>query len=268
MAEKIRHVVKTRVEKMDQAPRLAVLLIGDDPASHTYVKIKGQACAEAGIGFEKFLYVAETPENVLLEKIAELNARADITGILVQLPLPSQNASTIIAIINPNKDVDGFHPENLRRLRAGEPSIASAVALGVMKLLDAANPSFAKTAALVCSPLFAEPLVLLLRERKISADIVKADDAKIKTADIVVVAVGKPGIIRGEMIKPGSVVIDVGTTKIDGKLVGDVDEASVEPIAGYLTPVPGGVGPMTVAMLLVNILKAQDLQRRAANADA
>ncbi|MBM5789816.1 bifunctional 5,10-methylenetetrahydrofolate dehydrogenase/5,10-methenyltetrahydrofolate cyclohydrolase [Candidatus Parcubacteria bacterium] len=260
IAERIREKIKQRVANLPSKPGLAVLLVGSNPASHTYVNIKQKACEEVGIHFEKTSYSATETEETLINHIRTLNARADIHGILVQLPLPSQDATRIIAEINPEKDVDGFHPENVRRLKAGEPAIASAVALGVMKLIGPRTGD----AVIVSSPLFAEPLITLMKERRINAIVVDGDDPslaqKTKTADILVVAVGRPEFLTGEMVKPGATVIDVGTTKKDGVLYGDADRASVASVAGALTPVPGGVGPMTVAMLLVNVLKAYDLQ--------
>lgn len=264
LANRIREKIKTRVAALPTAPGLAVLLVGDDPASHTYVGLKRAACEEAGIRFEQYLYFATEPEQTLIDKIHELNARDDIHGILVQLPLPTQDANRVIAAIDPLKDVDGFHPENLEKLRRGEPCIASAVALGIMKLIDQAKAS--GWACIVSSPLFAEPLQLLLKERGIDSTIVQAEDEHLadhtRQADILIVAEGIPGLIRGDMVKPGATIIDVGTTRTDGGLKGDVDFDSVAPIAGAITPVPGGVGPMTVAMLLVNILKAYDLQHK------
>lgn len=265
LATRIHEKIKTRVASLPSQPGLAVLLVGDDPASHLYVSLKQQACEEAGIRFEKFLYPSTEPEITLIQKIHELNAREDIHGILVQLPLPSQSADRVILAINPLKDVDGFHPENLERLRRGEPCIASAVALGVMKLIDEAKA--VGQACIISSPLFAAPLEILLKERGASSQVVQAESPTLgeqsRHADILIIAKGIPGFIRGDMVKPGAVVIDVGTTRTDTGLRGDVDFASVEPVAGAITPVPGGVGPMTVAMLLVNILKAYDLQRKA-----
>jgi methylenetetrahydrofolate dehydrogenase (NADP+)/methenyltetrahydrofolate cyclohydrolase len=279
LAARIRKKIKTRVCALPTPPGLAVILVGADPASHTYVGIKQAACEEVGIRFEKYLYFATESEQTIIDKIHELNAREDIDGILVQLPLPTQNADRVIKEINPRKDVDGFHPENLARLKKGQTTIASAVAMGVMKLIVESEASkkvaegigrkqriaedSSRNAIIVSSQLFAEPLIHLLKERNISSMVVDTADPelkeKTKTADILIVAVGKPGLIKGEMIKPGAIVIDVGTTKINGKLYGDVDQISVEPIAGALTPVPGGVGPMTVAMLLVNVFRAHDL---------
>lgn len=268
LAARIREKMKTRVQKLSERPGLAVLLVGADPASHTYVGIKQKACEEVGIRFERFAYEATVTEEFLIQKIHALNARKDIHGVLVQLPLPAQQASQVIEQIDPLKDVDGFHPVNLVRLREGKPTIVSAVALGIMKLIDEAiKQGFVmKQASLVCRPLFAQPLRELLKERALDTHLLAPSDpdlaTKLSVFDLVVVAVGKPGFITGRMIKPGAVVIDVGTTKVDGVLLGDVDRASVFEVAGALSPVPGGVGPLTVAMLLVNVLKAYDLQQR------
>ncbi len=253
--------LKIRCAALKQAPHLAVILVGDDPASHTYVGLKEKACHEVGVVFERFVYPSDVAEGTLIEKVKELNARPEVTGILVQLPLPSQNADRVIAAIEPNKDVDGFHPENLRRLQNAEPGLVPAVALSVVKLIDEAHtPIRGRWAAIVSSQLFAKPIEILLSELDVKTYVVDPNDPglaeKTKTADILVVAAGKPGLITGDAVKPGSIVIDVGTTKVNGKIVGDVDTASVEGVANFLTPVPGGVGPMTVAMLLANVLKA------------
>ncbi len=272
IAQRIRGKIKTRVCALSSQPGLAVLLVGLDPASHVYVNLKEQACQEAGIHFEKYLYASDALEQEIVDRIHQLNHRDDIHGILVQLPLPSQKADNIIPEIDPRKDVDGFHKENLDRLRRGEPGIASAVALGVMKLIDdtlKTLPVNELRACIVASPRFAEPIELLLRERNIPATVVQAESLDLaeqtRKASILIVAEGIPSLIVGDMVAPGAIVIDVGTTRVNEKLNGDVDTASVEPIAGALTPVPGGVGPMTVAMLLVNILKAYDLQSRVDN---
>lgn len=265
LAQNIREKVKTRVQALGTQPGLAVILVGSDPASHTYVALKKKACEEAGIRFEQHLYFATESEDTLIKKIHQLNSRADVTGILVQLPLPTQDANRIIAEIDPLKDVDGFHPVNLQNLEAGKPAIASAVALGILKLIGEATRETPSQAVIVSSSLFAKPLQILLREQHILSTVVQSDDHHLaettQTADILIVAVGQPGLITSNMVKPGAIVIDVGTTRTDAGLKGDVDFDSVAPIAGAITPVPGGVGPMTVAMLLVNILKAYNLQR-------
>ncbi|OGL95222.1 hypothetical protein A2348_02790 [Candidatus Uhrbacteria bacterium RIFOXYB12_FULL_58_10] len=267
---RIREKVKERVARMAIKPGLAVLLVGDDPASHLYVSLKRKACEEANIRFELFLYPANEPEAVILAKVDELNRREDITGILVQLPLPSQDANRMIAHIHPNKDVDGFHKENVRALSEGRPGIVSALALGILKLIDEGRGALGRgtqknRAAIVGSSLFAEPIRYLLAEQNVFAERVDPDDAELATktnvSDILIVGVGRPGLITGICVKPGAIVIDVGTTKIDEQVIGDVDALSVEPIAGAMSPVPGGVGPMTVAMLLLNILKAAELQK-------
>ncbi len=263
LAEGIRQKIKERVLPLPVRPGLAVILVGDDPASHTYVGLKEKACQEAGIRFEKFLYRADVKDEELIVKIQELNHRPDVNGILVQLPLPGQDEDRVVAAIDPNKDVDGFHPESLRRLEHGEAGLISPVALGVMKLIDATEEDIAgRSACVVASTLFAKPFVNLLKERRVH---IISDT---KTADMLIVAVGRPNSITGEMVKPGAIVIDVGTTRVQDKIVGDVDRASVEPVAGWLTPVPGGVGPMTVAMLIVNVLKAYQLQRRASSPES
>lgn len=269
IAARIREIVKARVTRMPVKPGLAVILVGEDPASHLYVSLKRRACEDAGIRFELWQYPAEEPEAVILAKIEELNQRNDVTGILVQLPLPSQDADRVIAHIHPNKDVDGFHRDNVRALSEGRPGIVSALALGILKLIDEAKRgtgSIPATAVVVGSALFAEPIRYLLAEQRVFCERVDPDDAdlaaKTGSADILVVGVGRPGLITGACVKAGAIVIDVGTTKRGGRVVGDVDGPSVEPVAGALSPVPGGVGPMTVAMLLLNVLKAAELQRQ------
>ncbi|TAK03617.1 bifunctional 5,10-methylenetetrahydrofolate dehydrogenase/5,10-methenyltetrahydrofolate cyclohydrolase [Patescibacteria group bacterium] len=261
LASRIRAKVKERVAALPARPILAVFLVGEDPASRLYVDLKQKACEEAGIAFERLAYPADASEDELVVKIGELNARPDVTGILVQLPLPSQDADKIVAAIDPKKDVDGFHPKNLDALQSGKPGLVPAVALGIVKLIDEAHaPLRGRWAAIVSSPLFAKPIEALLAELDVKTFVVNPDASdlaeKTKAADVLVVAAGRPGLVRADAVKPGAIVIDVGTTKVDGKLLGDVDFASVEPVAGFLTPVPGGVGPMTVAMLLNNVAKA------------
>ncbi len=266
IAKTIREKVAIRVANLPNPPGLAVILVGDDPASHKYVELKRIACEEAGIGFDLNLYEASVDEQVIIDKVRELNTSEEVTGILVQLPLPNQDANKVIPEIDPLKDVDGFHRENVEKLKRGEFSIVSATALGVMKLIQVAalGSEYPKTATVVASPLFAEPLEIMLRQEKAKVVVTQAEDPdlieKTRDADVIVVAEGIPGLIKAEHVKPGAIVIDVGTTKRDDHLEGDVDFDSVEPVASALTPVPGGVGPMTVAMLLVNILKAYSLQ--------
>lgn len=270
LAVQIREQVRVRVASLQNKPGLAVILVGSDPASHTYVALKEKACEEADIKFEKYLYFATEPEETIIQKIKELNSRADIDGILVQLPLPTQDADKIIAAIDPKKDVDGFHPINVEKMRKGEPALISAVALGVMRIIESAIASCPDirerrtlNAVIIASQLFAEPIEFLLSAQKINVVVADDTDASIvektQAADILIVAKGIPGLINGSMVKHGAIVIDVGTTRTTDGFKGDVDFESVEPIACALTPVPGGVGPMTVAMLLENILKTHDL---------
>ncbi len=261
IAAEIRQEVKQRVKDSAVRPGLAVILVGSDPASHCYVGLKQKACVEVGINSELYLYFASEPEEKIINKIKELDARDDIHGILVQFPLPNQDEDKVVAAIDPKKDVDGFHPENLKLLDADKMQLLSPVALGVNKLIESTNrPIGGLKATIVSSELFARPIKHLLEEQQAEAQVVSPDAPDLaeqtKNADILVVAVGRPGLITGSMVKPGAIVIDVGTTRVDGKVVGDVHFESVDPVAGWLTPVPGGVGPMTVAYLLVNVLKA------------
>lgn len=256
LATNIRQKVKQMVTTLPSRPGMAAILVGDDPASHLYVSLKEKACEEVGIYFEKFLYPASISTEELMTKIQELNTRDQINGILVQFPLPSQDEDRVAQAIDPMKDIDGFHPENLRKLEAGEPRLVPPVALGIMKLIDATGVEVKdKTAQLVCSEFFARPLIALLKERGFKPLIGPI-------SDVLVVALGKPHSITADQVKPGAIVIDVGTTKTEAGLLGDVDP-SVADVAGFLTPVPGGVGPMTVAMLTMNVVKAYQLQKKS-----
>ena len=246
---------------LPENPGLAIILVGEDPASHLYVALKEKACEEVGINFEKYVFPISVSEEEILEKIETLNSREDINGILLQLPLPQQNADKLIAAITPKKDVDGFHPENLKKLETGESCPISPVVLGTLRLLDETQESFSeKKAVLVMSQIFARPFKAMLARYNILTEVVADSDPalaeKTKSGDIVITAVGKPNLITGEMIKPGAIIIDIGTTKVGKKTVGDVQQESVRQIAGWLTPVPGGVGPMTVAMLARNVVEA------------
>ena len=257
--------IKTRVSSLSKQPGLAVILVGLDPASHTYVNLKQKACEEVGIAFKKITYPNSVSEKTIIDKITELNHDKNTHGVLVQLPLPSQNVDLIISHINPKKDVDGFHKDNLQKLRENKPSMAPAVALGIIKLICSSGVDLVnKKAVIVSSKLFAEPIEILLKELKVDSFVINYKEEnfaeKIKTADIVITAIGKPGLINESMLKNSSIVIDVGTTKVNGKILGDVMINQDNNNTLFITPVPGGVGPMTVAMLLVNVLKAYQLQ--------
>ena len=260
IAKTIRENVKTRTQALERTPGLAILLVGDDPASHVYVNLKQKACEEAGIHFEKFVYDSDVTTESLIEKVHELNIRDDIDGVLVQLPLPSQDENAVIAAIDPKKDVDGFHPENQKLLEEDKPCLAPATALGIVKLIDSTEEDLSdRKAVVIGSELFTRPIRKLLEERKVTTD--RLDPKTLNPSetleyDIVIPVVGKPELVTKDMIKDGTIVIDVGTTRVEDHIVGDVDAKVQNQKTGWITPVPGGVGPMTVAMLLVNVLKA------------
>jgi len=263
IAAQIRQETKQRIQDLQVRPGLGVILVGNDPASHCYVGLKQKACSEVGINSELYMYFATEPEEKILAKIEEFNNRQDIDGILVQLPLPNHDEDKIIAAIDPKKDVDGFHPKNVQALEVDQAELKPPLALGVMKLIEATGrPIEGLQACVVGSDLLARPIVHMLNHGHVSSTVIRADAVDLteqtKQADILIVAVGQPGLIKGDMVKPGAIVIDIGTTKVDNKVIGDVDFDSVDPVAGWITPVPGGVGPMTVAYLLVNVLKSAE----------
>ena len=257
-------------------PGLAVILVGDDPASSVYVRNKVKDCEESGIRSILERMPASTPEAALLERIAALNADPSVHGILVQLPLPAQiGERRVIEAIAPEKDVDGFHVANAGALITGSPRFLPCTPYGVMKMLDHAGVELAGAEAVVVgrSNIVGKPQAMLLLQRNATVTIChsKTRDlaAHCRRADVLVAAVGKARVITAEMVKPGAVVIDVGMNRIPdgpnaGKLCGDVDFDGVSKVAGAITPVPGGVGPMTRAMLLVNTMEAAE--RAAAGA--
>lgn len=272
IAKKIRADIKKEVKNLGFTPGLATILVGSDPASHLYVKLKQKAAEKAGIKNEVYLYFASVPEKEIIEKIKELSQRTDIHGILVQLPLPEHlDTNKIIGSIDPRKDVDGFHPDNLKKLAEGQPYILPGLALGIRKLIEATEVNLEnKKALIVCnSGVFAEPIERVLAADKIIASHANPDDIqlqeKTKKADILVVAIGRPNFVGKEMIKTGAIIIDVGTNRTEEGVVGDVDFASVKDTPGFITPVPGGVGPVTVAMLLQNTLKIANNSKRKTN---
>ncbi|MFA6131495.1 MAG: bifunctional 5,10-methylenetetrahydrofolate dehydrogenase/5,10-methenyltetrahydrofolate cyclohydrolase [Patescibacteria group bacterium] len=261
ISQQIISVIKTNVAHLPKIPGLAVILVGRDPASHLYVSLKEKACLDAGIKFEKYVFPEDVSEAELLKKIKELNNEKDVDGILVQLPLPKQDADRIIAAISPAKDVDGFHSENLCSLEAGKKCLISPVVLGVMRLInETREPLTQKKVVLVMGKVLARPFYTVLNGSGAQVEVVSPNtknlEEKTKTADFLITAVGQPNLITGKMVKDGVVVIDIGTSKVEKKVVGDIERASVEAKASWLTPVPGGVGPMTVAMLLQNVLVA------------
>ena len=242
---------------------LAVILVGDDPASATYVRNKEKACKRLGINFKLVRLPQSVSKEEVLESISRLNNDDSISGIIVQLPLPSHiDEFEITKSVLPIKDVDGLHPENLGSLLKGKPNMVPCTPSGIIELLrrEEIDIKGKKVVIVGRSNLVGKPLFHLLLSMDATVTIChsKTKDLKKETsqADILVVAVGVPGLIKKDMVKPGAVVIDVGINKVDNKLVGDVDFEGVKEIASYITPVPGGVGPMTVAMLMNNVLKA------------
>ncbi len=246
-----------------RAPGLAVILVGADPASQVYVGSKRKSCAELGIESKSYDLPENTSEQVLLDLIEQLNQDETVDGILVQLPLPKQIDSTkVIEAIRPDKDVDGFHPYNVGRLCQRIPTLRACTPYGVMKLLETTGVSlYGKHAVIVgASNIVGRPMALELLlggctvtvTHRFTQDL----ESHIRQADILVVAVGKPKFIPGDWVKEGAIVIDVGINRLDGKLVGDVDYDVASQKASFITPVPGGVGPMTVAMLMQNTLQA------------
>ncbi len=267
LAEKLRGHVAEDVRAYGGPVCLATLLVGDDPASHVYVGKKHEASSEAGIESRDHRYPSDTPESEILELIAELNADDGVDGILVQLPLPEHmDEPKVTRAVDPDKDVDGFHPLNAGRLFLGEPLLVPATPLGVMAMLAEYGVALKGAEAVVIgrSEIVGKPMSMLLLAEHATVTICHsrtvdlADHAR--RADVLVAAVGRPGIVTPDMVKPGAAVVDVGVNRTEAGLVGDVDPAVAE-VAGLLTPVPGGVGPMTIAMLLRNTLTAAQHRR-------
>ena len=243
---------------------LAVILVGEDPASQVYVKNKKKACEYCGIRSLSYELPADTTEEKLLELIDELNTRDDVNGILVQLPLPKGiNEDRVLDAISPHKDVDGFHPVNVGKLSIGKKGYVSCTPAGVIQLLKRSDIEISGKECVVVgrSNIVGKPMAMLLLRENGTVTVTHSRTADLrevtKRADILVVAIGKPKFIDASYVKEGAVVIDVGIHRnADGKLCGDVDYDSVEPVASAITPVPGGVGPMTIAMLMYNCLSS------------
>ncbi|MBQ8689127.1 MAG: bifunctional methylenetetrahydrofolate dehydrogenase/methenyltetrahydrofolate cyclohydrolase FolD [Clostridia bacterium] len=255
-------------EEYGITPGLAVILVGDDPASTVYVKNKHKACLEVGINSIEIHLPATVAEDVLISKIEELNTDAGVNGILVQLPLPKHICEErVINSIIPEKDVDAFHPINVGKLMLGKPDFIPCTPAGIMELLNYYSVEISGKECVVIgrSNIVGKPIAQLLLSKNGTVTVCHSRTKNLtesaKRADILVVAIGKPDFVNGDMIKPGAVVIDVGINrKEDGKLTGDVDFESVTEKAAYVTPVPGGVGPMTITMLLKNTLIAAKKQ--------
>ena len=264
LAQKERERLRLLIDNMRaegaRAPGLAVVLVGDDPASAVYVRAKTLAASECGVRAQDFRLPGTTSERALLELVARLNQDDSVDGILVQLPLPAHiDETNVICAIAPHKDVDGFHPENVGKLSLGTPRFVPCTPRGCMRLLEEAKVSLLGARALVVgrSNIVGKPMAMLLLAEHTTVTLAHSRTKnladEVARADVVVAAVGRPELIRGAWIKAGAIVIDVGMNRGEGKkLLGDVEFASAKERAGAITPVPGGVGPMTIAMLLAN----------------
>ena len=269
IAADIRQQVKQGIDKRLEAgkrpPGLAVILVGSDPASEIYVRNKRRACEESGLLSRSWDLAQDTPQQQLLDLIDTLNDDAEIDGILVQLPLPGHiDPETIIERIHPDKDVDGFHPYNVGRLALRIPQLRPCTPRGIITLLDSTDePYYGREAVVVgVSNHVGRPMALELLMAGATVTcchrFTKDLEKHVRSAEILVVAVGKPGLVPGEWVRPGATVIDVGIHRSDNGLIGDVVFAAAQQRAGWITPVPGGVGPMTVATLLQNTLYAAE----------
>lgn len=267
LAQKIRSNLKIKVDELKLEgihPKLAVIMVGEDPSSKIYVRNKSKACEEIGIEYEEFLLKDTIQMEELLKLIDTLNKRQDVHGILLQSPIPNNlDINLAFKRIVPEKDVDGFNPVNVGRLCLNQDGFVSCTPFGVMKLLEEYNIDVEGKNAVIIgrSNIVGKPMAQCLLNKNATITIchskTKELDKITKTADILISAVGKPKFVKKNMVKEGAVVIDVGTNRLeDGKLVGDVDFDEVAPITSYITKVPGGVGPMTIAMLMTNIVKA------------
>jgi len=255
--------VKELKEKTGRVPGLATVLVGDDPASAVYVRNKNKICRELGFkSFEQKLSL-DTSEAKLLKLIKELNSNNDIHGILVQLPLPNQiDSEKILQAIDPNKDVDGFHPINVGKLVVGNALLTPCTPSGIIKLLDHYEIDISGKHAVVLgrSNIVGKPVSMLLLQRNATITICHSRTKNLeeitRSADILVAAIGRANFVTENMVRKGAIVIDVGINRVDGKLTGDINFEPVSKKASYITPVPGGVGPMTIALLMENTLKA------------
>jgi len=275
IAQQIQAEIKDQVAELKAkfgiVPGLAVVLVGDDPASQVYVKNKGIACQKAGINSLEFRKPADFSEEELLKLVKELNQNPEVDGILVQLPLPKHiNENKILYAIDPDKDVDGFHPFNVGRLMIGEPIYLPCTPAGIQELLVRSGTEIEGANCVVVgrSNIVGKPIAMILVQKAKNANATvtichtrtKNMAEFTKRADILIVAAGKPKAVSADMIKPGATVIDVGVNRLPTGLCGDVDFESAKEVAGKITPVPGGVGPMTITMLLKNTLRAARLR--------
>lgn len=276
ISDHLRREYRLRVDRLRAQgiqPGLAVVIVGNDPASQVYVRNKAKACESTGMYSEVHALAADTSQAKLLDFIQQLNENRAIHGILVQLPLPPHiNSHAVLEAISPDKDVDGFHFINIGALMVGDPVFPPCTPAGVMNMLDYENIPVAGKHAVILgrSNIVGKPLAMMLINASATVTVCHSKTANLnkftRDADILIAAVGKPNMVSGDMIKPGAVVIDVGINRLpDGKLCGDVNFVEAEKVASAISPVPGGVGPMTITMLLNNTLKAAE--RRVASRD-
>ena len=273
VSAQVRKAAAEEVAQLKQqgvTPGLAVVIVGNDPASRVYVNNKKKACAEVGIYSEEYSLPEQTTQQELLDLVEKLNKKQEISGILVQLPLPKHlDDKAVIAAIDPSKDVDAFHTQNVGRIMLGDYHFLPCTPAGVMELLRSEDiPVEGKNCVVIGrSNIVGKPMAMLLLHQNGTVTICHSRTQNLadicRGADILVAAVGKAKFVTADMVKPGAVVIDVGMNRDEnGKLCGDVDFAAVEPIASYITPVPGGVGPMTISMLMKNTIMAARLQAK------
>ena len=268
IAKELRESLAPRVAALKEqgiTPGLTVIVVGDDPASAIYVRNKERACVKLGMNSQVLRFPAETRQEEILNTVRLLNQDDSVHGILVQLPLPRHiDEQAVLRAIDPDKDVDGFHAMNAGRLMNGEPGFVACTPKGVMRLLEVSGVELDGKNAVVVgrSNIVGKPMALLLLQKNCTVTIAHSHTkdlaAVTRSADILVVAVGRAGFITGDMIKPGAAVMDVGINRVDGKVVGDVDFESAKEVASCITPVPGGVGAMTIAMLMENTVEAAE----------
>jgi len=267
LAEKVRNSIKTEIAESKIVPGLAVVLVGSDPASQVYVRNKKKACAEIGITSFDHTLPETTTEEELLALVHKLNYDEAVHGILIQLPLPNHiDSQKVLNSINPDKDVDGFHPVSMGRLLTGQKGLRPCTPYGVMEMLDSIGYDLKGKHAVIIgrSNIVGKPMSIMLLERHATITICHSRTQNlpdvVRSADVVVAAIGKANFVRGDWVKKGAIVLDVGINRnAEGKLTGDVDFAEASKNASFITPVPGGVGPMTIAMLMKNTLNAYKL---------
>lgn len=273
VSQKIREELKEECEEIRKQgiiPKLAVIMVGDNPASKVYVKNKNKACQEIGIEYEEYFLNSEITQEKLIELIEDLNTRKDINGILLQSPIPNHlDINEAFRKISPEKDVDGFHPENVGKLILNQDTFVSCTPYGIMKLFAEYNIDLTGKHVVILgrSNIVGKPLISCCLNRNATVTVCHSKTENLeehtKKADILIVAIGRANFVKKEMVKEGAVIIDVGINRTDeGKLTGDVDFENAKDVAGYITPVPGGVGPMTIAMLMNNVIKAARSQSK------